>query len=128
MDMQAHIDQLISKLRQDRFPQPDDFHVDWYDGDRNDARVSDIDPVELYLPKIHSELDYATCLHELGHICGRYQKSRYVLTRERWAWAWARKAALQWTPEMERDAQDSLLHYANLPEGTGGGVASMATA
>jgi hypothetical protein len=108
-DMRAHIDRLIAELRQDRFPDPDDLHVHWYDGDRNDAfAISNADPVELYLPQIRSDLDYATCLHELGHVCGRYQKSRHVRTREQWAWEWARGFALQWTLEMERDAQTAM--------------------
>jgi hypothetical protein len=41
---------------------------------------------------------YVSALHELGHILGRFQsweKSR--LTRELWAWVWARQNALVWT-------------------------------
>jgi hypothetical protein len=59
---------------------------------------------EVSLPHIRSEPDYATCLHEIGHIRGRYQRSGKVSTRERWAWQWAREHALIWTPAMEQEA------------------------
>jgi hypothetical protein len=55
-----------------------------------------------------SSLSYATALHEIGHWKGRYQRSRNVIVRERWAWQWARKNALIWTRAMERDATMSL--------------------
>jgi hypothetical protein len=50
-------------------------------------------------------------LHEIGHICGRYQKSAKVMTRERWAWDWARRSAHEWTQDMEQEAQASLEWY-----------------
>ena len=43
-------------------------------------------------------LSYATAMHEIGHILGRYQNSRRVMVRESWAWVWARRNALMWTP------------------------------
>jgi hypothetical protein len=103
-DMRVHIDRLIAELRATKFPFEDDLHIHWIDDREQAFATTDIDPVEIHLPKIQSPLDYATCLHELGHICGRYQKSCYVLTRERWAWDWARKHALQGTRVMEQDA------------------------
>jgi hypothetical protein len=74
--------------------------------------------VVLHLPKIRSYLSYATALHELGHIHGRYQSKlwnmpRYrAVTSERWAWIWARQNALIWTPAMEREAAGSLASYS----------------
>ena len=112
MTERDHIEQLIAELRRTRFPCADDLHVHWIDN-RDAARaISDIDPVELYLPHIRSPEDYATALHELGHVCARYQKSSNVMTRERWAWDWARKKALDWTDAMESEAQASLQRYA----------------
>jgi hypothetical protein len=106
--MRAHIDRLIADLRVTRFHFADDLHVHWID-DREEAMVViDADPVEIHLPKIRSALDYATCLHELGHVSGRHQKSASSKTRERWAWQYARKHALVWTAEMEEDARASM--------------------
>ena len=42
---------------------------------------------------------------------GRYQRSRSSLTRERWAWDWARRHALIWTPATERTAAACLAWY-----------------
>ena len=42
---------------------------------------------------------------------GRHQQSRAVLTRERWAWQWARENALIWTDAMERVAIKALAWY-----------------
>lgn len=68
-------------------------------------------PLELYLPVVNSALDYATCLHEIGHVLGEDQSDVAVLTRERRAWDWARQNALFWSPEMEQDAQASIAWY-----------------
>jgi len=95
--------------------------VQWIEG-REEARVvHDLggQVLEIHLPIIRSQLDYATALHEIGHICGRYQGLRYKnLTRERWAWEWARCNALVWTRAMERDAQSTLRWQSggNFPE------------
>ena len=69
---------------------------------------------EIQIAPIKSRLSYATALHELGHILGKYQDSTHTVTRERWAWEWARKHALMWSPAMERDALNSLSWYAAL--------------
>jgi hypothetical protein len=45
-------------------------------------------------PRIRSTRTYALALHEIGHCLGRYQKSRSVITIERWAWRWAKSNAL----------------------------------
>jgi hypothetical protein len=63
---------------------------------------------EIQIAPIKSRLSYATALHELGHILGRYQDSTYSLTRERWAWEWARRNALIWSDAMERYAINAL--------------------
>ena len=93
LDLRAHIDRLITDLRITRFPDEDDLHVHWID-DREEAMAINAAPVEIHLPHIRSALDYATCLHELGHVSGRYQNSKSVKTRERWAWQYAREHAL----------------------------------
>ena len=66
---------------------------------------------EVNTPPIRSAITYATALHELGHILGRYQNSRRQLVRERWAWQWARDNALIWTPTMEKVARASTTWY-----------------
>jgi hypothetical protein len=66
---------------------------------------------EVCIPPILSEISYATAMHEIGHLLGRHQDSERVLTRERWAWEWARKHALVWTNRMERTAVSSLDWY-----------------
>jgi hypothetical protein len=109
-----HIERLIGELRARKFPDPDDFHVYWINNRDEAIAIADSFPVEVHLPRVRSLEDYATALHELGHICGRYQKSTNILTRERWAWAWAKQTALRWTATMERDAQSSLKGYKEL--------------
>src|SRR6478735_7781500 len=39
------------------------------------------EPLEIQLPAIRSALSYATALHEIGHVKGRYQNSRSTMTR-----------------------------------------------
>jgi hypothetical protein len=108
-DMRDHIDQLINELRSTRYPEDDDFHVYWIDeAEEACAFTDDWSPVEIHIPKVRSLDDYATCLHELGHVYGRDQKSPDSTTRELGAWQWAREHALAWTEEMERIAADCL--------------------
>ena len=108
--MRRHVEQLLSGLP----GTPDnEIALCWID-DPNDAQVlRDLDNsvLEVHLPVIRSALDYATALHEIGHIRGRYQNSNKLLTRERWAWQWARDNALSWTPAMEADARASEAWY-----------------
>jgi hypothetical protein len=75
------------------------------------------DSGEIHTAPIRSALSYATALHELGHILGRFQHSRRQKIREHWAWEWARKNALLWTPAMERHANDALTHLRPAREG-----------
>jgi hypothetical protein len=65
------------------------------------------------LPYIRSLTAYAIAMHEIGHLKGRYQSSRNVLTRERWAWQWARQNALVWTARMEQTATQAMNHYVS---------------
>ena len=73
--MRAHIDRLIANLRVTRFHFADDLDIRWIDDREEAMAITDADPVEIHLPNIRSTLDYATCLHELGHVNGRYQGS-----------------------------------------------------
>jgi hypothetical protein len=70
---------------------------------------------EIEVPPIRSARSYATALHEIRHILGRHQVSNVILVRERWAWQWARRNALEWTPAMERHARWCLEYYERTP-------------
>lgn len=63
---------------------------------------------EVCIPPIKSAVSYATALHEIGHILGRYQESSKSLVREVWAWKWAKSNALFWTSTMEQHAGSSM--------------------
>lgn len=41
---------------------------------------------EVQFPPVKSDLSYATALHEIGHLLGRFQTSASTMVRERWAW------------------------------------------
>src|SRR5437764_8069493 len=69
---------------------------------------ADREHATICIAPIRSKVSYATALHEIGHIKGRYQRSRDSIVRERWAWHWAQANALIWTPRMERDRRKSL--------------------
>ena len=67
---------------------------------------------EIRTAPIRSLTSYAAAMHEIGHVLGSHQASRYVLVRETWAWRWARTHALTWTSAMEMQRQSSLAWYA----------------
>ena len=67
---------------------------------------------QICIAPVRSPISYATALHEIGHILGRHQQSRDSMTRERWAWQWAKSNALLWTPVMERYAAKALAFVA----------------
>jgi hypothetical protein len=68
-----------------------DLYLEWIPGYRGHASHAG----EMVLtPRIRSTRTYALALHEIGHCLGRYQKSRSVITIERWAWRWAKSNAL----------------------------------
>lgn len=106
--MRDHIDRLLEAVRARQTP--DDALTVWWIEDREASQA--ISDNELHLPVIREARDYATALHELGHLLGRYQHSGKKLTYERWAWEWARHNALAWTKEMEAAAAASLASYA----------------
>jgi hypothetical protein len=62
---------------------------------------------EVMIAPIKSVVTYAVALHEIGHLRGRHQDSRRCMVRERWAWDWAKRNALVWTPRMVRCAAAS---------------------
>ena len=66
---------------------------------------------EIVIPPIRSAITYAVALHEIGHVMGRHQLSRSRIVRERWAWAWARRHAIVWTPAMARTMHRCLDWY-----------------
>lgn len=72
---------------------------------------------EITISPIKSEVSYATALHELGHLLGRFQKSASVMVREQWAWRWAERNALLWTPRMAKHRDESMQWY--LPRAKG---------
>jgi hypothetical protein len=72
-------------------------------------------PHEIFTAPIRSAVSYATALHEIGHHLGCHQLSPVKLTRERWAWQWARDNALIWTAAMERHATWALATHLLLP-------------
>jgi hypothetical protein len=63
---------------------------------------------EVGISSIRSAISYATALHEIGHIKGRFQRSKSLMVRERWAWRWAEENALAWTARMERNRRECL--------------------
>jgi hypothetical protein len=60
---------------------------------------------------IKSDISYAAALHEIGHLEGRHQQSRHEIVCERWAWEWARRNAIIWTPRMERLSREAVASY-----------------
>jgi hypothetical protein len=74
---------------------------------------------QIAIAPVVGEVSYAVALHELGHVLGRYQKSWVILTRERYAWHWARDHAIAWTPVMQRRAALCLSQYELRPEARG---------
>jgi len=68
-------------------------------------------PREIITAPIRSVISYAVALHEIGHYLGRYQRSARTITRETWAWEWARQNALIWTLAMERRTINDLAFY-----------------
>ena len=55
---------------------------------------------------------YVSALHELGHILGERQMQRNRrLTRELYAWIWAREKALVWTETAERIMRRAMDSY-----------------
>ena len=53
---------------------------------------------------------YVSALHEIGHIVGKFQ-DRSQLTRELWAWVWARQNAIVWTETADRVMAGAMESY-----------------
>jgi hypothetical protein len=98
-DMQRHVEQLCRR-----------HDINYWNSKRRTYSLQEVR--EIFAPPIRSAVSYGVVLHEIGHILGRHQQSRRTLTRETWAWNWARSNALIWTPAMERCAGDALAWYA----------------
>src|SRR5262245_51353431 len=116
-DMRQHVETLLTPYTR---PGLDDaIQVRWI-GRPTSAHVL-CDPygsvIEIQLAPIRSAISYAAALHEIGHILGRHQRSKSRMVRERWAWEWARRNALCWTPAMERSARLALAWYASRQKG-----------
>jgi hypothetical protein len=105
----SHIERLLAQIRADR-SDDDGLMVIWIEDAEEAMVVCDLDGQarEICLPFVRSEVDYAVALHEIGHIRGRYQDSVRSMIRERWAWEWARRNTIAWTPAMERYALEAL--------------------
>lgn len=104
-EMRAHVTALLASL--DR---PDDaLIVHWVK--RTDQAKARLAHNEIWPPVVRSKITYATALHEIGHMLGRHRWSRYILTRERDAWRWAKAHALIWTSAMELARVKALLWY-----------------
>ena len=55
---------------------------------------------------------YVSALHELGHILGKHQGSDSpTLTKELYAWIWAKENALVWTDTAERIMRRAMDSY-----------------
>lgn len=87
----------------------DENEITWHRSARNAWAI--IESQEIFAPPIRGPVSYCVVMHELGHHLGRHNQSRHVMTRELWAWHWARANALLWTPTMERCAQSALAWY-----------------
>ena len=85
--------------------------IQWCDRPSKALAVSDGEFELICAPRIKSAISYAVAMHELGQIKGRYQRSRHQIVRERWAWEWAKRNAMVWTPRMERYAIASMHWY-----------------
>jgi hypothetical protein len=83
--------------------------IEWRGSSRGGWAVHEFELVSI--APIKSAVTYAVALHEIGHVLGRHQRSRSRTVRERWAWDWARRHAITWTPAMERTMRRSLDWY-----------------
>lgn len=76
----------------------------------------------IRIPKIKTEISYATALHEIGHLaCASDYRGRAVqasktmrygeLADEALAWDFAARVALRWTPKMSNLAKRMMASY-----------------
>jgi hypothetical protein len=112
--MQRHIAELLALLERER-PEDDAIQITWIKRSQDACVIRDFVTrdlggavLEIRLAPVRSVISYATALHEIGHVRGRYQRSGNVMVREQWAWQWARVNARFWSPAMEHIAVKSL--------------------
>jgi hypothetical protein len=84
---------------------------------RTDRVFSVLEAWETTIPPIKTAISYATAMHELGHLLGRFPHSASTMVRERWAWRWAEHNALIWTSRMARHRDESLEWYVPRAKG-----------
>jgi hypothetical protein len=101
----------VAAMRQHIISLCETFEIAWYQDVDQDRSFSVREFGVICTPPIAGSVIYAIALHEIGHIRGRYQASRRVIVRERWAWEWARRNARIWTPAMEQTMRRSLSWY-----------------
>jgi len=55
---------------------------------------------------------YVSALHEMGHLFGTHQSSRWSQLRSEWfAWVWAQENAIVWTATADRMMRKGLISY-----------------
>lgn len=101
-----------------------DIEVRWGDISRGAAygRANQVTGViRMQAPCIRNADDYATLVHEYGHLLGPWQSKRGVryskpksgrMVEECGAWVWGMENAVAWTPKMERHVQRHLGYLA----------------
>ena len=71
-----------------------------------------IDDCLIMVRPIRSTIMYVTCLHELGHFLSkRSLTTKDDLASEAYAWQWAQRIAIIWTPVAERHKNKCLRLY-----------------
>ena len=67
----------------------------------------------IRISPVRGDVSYAVALHELGHLIavGASGRKYRRLDKELRAWRWARAAALEWTPRMDRAMRESMRSY-----------------
>ena len=66
----------------------------------------------ILISPIKSTITYITALHELGHFLSkRSLTTKDDLASEAYAWQWAQKTAILWTPVAERHKNTCLKQY-----------------
>jgi hypothetical protein len=86
-----------------------EIEIEWQE--KHDGRSLGPQMRIIQVRPIKSAVTYAVALHEIGHVLGTHQGSRRKAVRERWAWRWAKRNALVWTPKMERTMRDCIEWY-----------------
>lgn len=93
----AHVAALCEERRID---------IDYFDGGDHAWK----EDRKIRIRPIRGERTYATAMHEIGHILGKWQGRNEIL-EETGAWAWARQNALCWTAEMHNVMDRCLTSY-----------------